>query len=83
MSFVADPLNNLSGLMIVGFFISFFGAFQDVATDGMAIDVVPVKEQARANGLMWGTKIIGTSLSLLIGTALINLLGLSTAVALL
>lgn len=83
MSFVTDPLNNLTGLMIVGFFISFFGAFQDVATDGMAIDVVPINEQARANGLMWGSKIVGTSLSLLIGTALINLLGLSTAVALL
>jgi PAT family beta-lactamase induction signal transducer AmpG len=81
IGFVADPLNNLQGLMIAGFFISFFGALQDVATDGMAIDVVPINEQARANGLMWGTKIIGTSLSLLIGTALINILGFTTAVA--
>lgn len=83
ISFVTDPLNNINGLMISGFFISFFGAFQDVATDGMAIDVVPIREQARANGLMWGSKIIGTSLSLLIGTFLINLLGFSTAVSLL
>jgi PAT family beta-lactamase induction signal transducer AmpG len=81
IGFVSDPLNNLEGLMIAGFFISFFGAFQDVATDGMAIDVVPINEQARANGLMWGTKIIGTSLSLLIGTALINILGFTTAIA--
>ena len=78
---VNDPLNNLDGLMIAGFFISFFGAFQDVATDGMAIDVVPINEQARANGLMWGTKIVGTSLSLVIGTALINILGFTTAIA--
>ena len=56
---VHDPLNNLNGLMIAGFFISFFGAFQDVATDGMVIDVVPINQQARANGLMWGAKIIG------------------------
>ena len=83
ISMVADPLNNLNGLMIAGFFISFFGAFQDVATDGMAVDIVPVREQARANGLMWGSKIIGISLSLLIGTFLINLLGFSTAVSLL
>lgn len=81
IGFVHDPLNNLNGLMITGFFISFFGAFQDVATDGMAIDVIPIKEQARANGLMWGTKVIGTSLSLVIGTALINLLGFSVAIA--
>jgi PAT family beta-lactamase induction signal transducer AmpG len=78
---VHDPLNNLNGLMIAGFFISFFGAFQDVATDGMAIDVVPIDQQARANGLMWGSKTIGTALSLVIGTALINLLGFSTAVS--
>ena len=65
---VNDPLNNLNGLMIAGFFISFFGAFQDVATDGMAIDVIPINQQARANGLMWGSKIVGTSLSLVIGT---------------
>jgi PAT family beta-lactamase induction signal transducer AmpG len=77
---VPDPLNNLDGLMITGFFISFFGAFQDVATDGMAIEVVPVNEQARANGLMWGSKTIGVSLSLVAGTALINALGFSVAI---
>lgn len=78
---IPDPLNNLNYLMIAGFFISFFGAFQDVATDGMAIDVIPIEQQARANGLMWGSKTIGTALSLVIGTALINTLGFSTAIA--
>lgn len=83
IGFVPDPLNNITGLMIVGFSISFFGAFQDVATDGMAVDVIPADEQARANGLMWGTKIIGTSLSLFAGTYLINSLGFTTAISLL
>lgn len=78
---VHDPLNNLNGLMIAGFCISFFGAFQDVATDGMAIDVVPIDQQARANGLMWGSKTMGTALSLVIGTSLINLLGFTTAIS--
>ena len=77
---VEDPLNNLKGLMIAGFFISFFGAFQDVATDGMAVEIVPKDQQARANGLMWGAKTIGISLSLVVGTSLINLLGFSTAI---
>jgi MFS transporter, PAT family, beta-lactamase induction signal transducer AmpG len=81
IAFVTDPLNNLTGLMICGFMISFFGAFQDVATDGMAIDVVPPQEQARANGIMWGSKTIGTALSLIVGTSLINIIGFSTAVA--
>ena len=81
IGFINDPLNNLSGLMIAGFFISFFGAFQDVATDGMVIDVVPINEQARTNGLMWGSKIVGTSLSLVIGTTLINMIGFTSAIS--
>lgn len=79
---VPDPLNNLNGLMIVGFIISVFGCFQDVATDGMAIDVVPIDEQARANGLMWGSKTIGSAMTMVIGTSLINILGFSTAIPL-
>ncbi len=78
---IPDPLNNSIGLMTAGFFISFFGAFQDVATDGMAVDVIPIDEQARANGLMWGTKIVGTSLALVAGTALINAFGFTTAIS--
>lgn len=78
---ISDPVNNLNGLMICGFFISFFGAFQDVATDGMAVDVIPVPEQAKANGIMWGAKVVGTSLSLIVGTALINSIGFSSAIA--
>ncbi len=72
MALVPDPLNNMSALMIAGFWVSFFGAFQDVATDGMAIDIVPVNEQARANGLMWGAKTVGISLSLVAGTYILN-----------
>lgn len=81
IAFVSDPLNNITGLAFVGFLISFFGALQDVATDGMAVDLIPAQEKARANGLMWGTKIIGTSLSLVIGMTLINSIGFSNAIA--
>jgi MFS transporter, PAT family, beta-lactamase induction signal transducer AmpG len=80
MAFVPDPLSNLSLFMAAGFMVSFFGAFQDVATDGMAIDIVPIKEQARANGLMWGAKIAGISLSLATGTWIINKYGFQQAI---
>jgi MFS transporter, PAT family, beta-lactamase induction signal transducer AmpG len=80
MSLIPDPLNQLSLLMIAGFWVSFFGAFQDVATDGMAIDIVPVPEQARANGLMWGAKTVGTSLSLVTGTWILNRYGFREAI---
>ncbi|MBK8365441.1 MAG: MFS transporter [Bacteroidetes bacterium] len=83
MAFVPDPLNNLNLLMIAGFAVGFFGSFQDVATDGMAIDIVPIHQQARANGMMWGAKIIGTSASLAIGSWLINAYGFTTSILML
>jgi PAT family beta-lactamase induction signal transducer AmpG len=72
LALIKDPLNNLNWFMTGAFFVSFFGALQDVATDGMAIDIIPVKEQARANGFMWGAKTIGISVSLALGTWLLN-----------
>ena len=83
MAFVPDPLNNLKVFMLAGFAVGLFGSFQDVATDGMAIDVVPIDEQARANGLMWGAKIIGTSASLAFGSWLLNAYSFSAAILML
>ncbi len=80
MAFVPDPLNNLNLFMAAGFAVGFFGAFQDVATDGMAVDIVPIQQQARANGLMWGAKIMGTSASLALGSWLLHEYGFSTAI---
>lgn len=83
LAFVPDPLNNLNLLMAAGFAVGFFGSFQDVATDGMAIDIVPIHQQARANGMMWGAKIIGTSASLAIGSWLISAYGFTTSILML
>ena len=83
MAFVPDPLNNLNLFMVAGFAVGFFGAFQDVATDGMAIDIVPINQQARANGFMWGAKIVGISGSLALGSWLINKFGYSQAILML
>src|SRR6478752_2101380 len=83
MAFVPDPLNNLNLFMAAGFTVGFFGAFQDVATDGMAIDIIPISQQARANGFMWGAKIIGTSASLALGSWLLHLYGFTAAILML
>jgi MFS transporter, PAT family, beta-lactamase induction signal transducer AmpG len=72
MAYVPDPLNNLNQLMLAGFVVTFFSSFQDVATDGMAVDIIPQNQQARANGLMWGSMIIAISTSLALGTWLLN-----------
>ena len=61
MAVVPDPLAHLgllTALMVVG---SLFLALQDIATDALTVDVVPLDEQGRANGLMWGGKVFGTA----------------------
>ncbi len=55
----APEADDLTYLIIVGFLVNLAGAFQDVAIDGMAVDIVPEHERARANGLMWGGKTLG------------------------
>ena len=69
---VPDPLNNLNVFFAVAFLVSSFGAIQDAAGDAMAVDVVPPDQQARANGYMQGSRMIGSSLSLVLCSWILN-----------
>jgi MFS transporter, PAT family, beta-lactamase induction signal transducer AmpG len=80
LSLVPQPLNNISGITMVALFLHSFIIFQDIATDSLVIDIVPIDQQGKANSLMWGSKTIGTSVSLLCGSWLINHYGFSNAV---
>ncbi|MDE0453276.1 MAG: MFS transporter [Gammaproteobacteria bacterium] len=67
LSFVAlatvdeiDP-GALVPLMVIGFVINAFSATQDVAVDGMAIDVLPEEERGRANAFMAAGQVGGYS----------------------
>jgi len=80
MSFLPDPLNNLHLLTAAVFCVHIFILIQDISTDSLAIDIVPMEQQPRANGFMWGSKVIGTSTSLAVGTWLINHYGFSYAI---
>ena len=72
MASVNDPLNNLSLLVAGGFLVSVFGAAQDAATDGLAVDNIPAEEQARANAFMGGARMIGSSCALALSTFLLE-----------
>lgn len=72
MSLITNPLENLYLLMITGFLVGFFEVTQDIAVDGMAIDILPVDQQARANGLMWGAKTLGISGAVATGSWIMN-----------
>jgi PAT family beta-lactamase induction signal transducer AmpG len=54
LSLIPDPIANLTLLTIGCFVVNFCGAFQDVATDGMAVDLLPEEDQPRASGIMFG-----------------------------
>jgi PAT family beta-lactamase induction signal transducer AmpG len=52
LAFVPDPTNNIMLLTWMAFAVNCFAAVQDVAVDGMAIDVLPENERGRANSFM-------------------------------
>ncbi len=80
LSFVPNPLENLALITTLALCVHVFILFQDIATDSLVIDIVPLEQQGKANSLMWGSKTIGTSISLFLGSWLINEQGFSTAV---
>ena len=51
----------LTPLMVLGFVINAFAATQDVAVDGMAIDILPEGERGRANAFMAAGQVCGYS----------------------
>ena len=72
MAYVPDPLNNLKLFYVAAFVLSSFGAIQDAAGDAMAVDVIPDEQQARANGYMQGSRMLGSSLALVLGSWVLN-----------
>ena len=58
---IENPAEQLGLLMIMGMLINSFAATQDVAVDGMSIDLTPVREQGRLNAFMSFGKAAGWS----------------------
>jgi len=79
MGLVPDPASNIGLLTIAGFMVNVFASVQDVAVDGMAIDVLPVNERGRANAFMAGGQVFGYSVSTIISARLLAEFNLFTA----
>lgn len=75
-----DPKESYYLLASLGFLANFFGAVQDVAVDGMAIDILEENERAQANAYMFGGQVGGISISGAVGSAALVNFGLSAAV---
>jgi len=71
------------GVPVLGwmFFIhNCFSSLQDVATDALAVDVLPENEQGLVNGLMWGAKLLGKGAGAGIGGWIIAEYGFANAI---
>ncbi len=79
IAMLPDRLGHMAWLTALGFLLNFFTAFQDVAVDGMAIEIVPVDQQPRANGFMWGGKTVGIAAATAGGAWTINTYGFGAA----
>jgi PAT family beta-lactamase induction signal transducer AmpG len=79
---IDNPAEQMGLLMIVGVIINCFAATQDVAVDGMAIDLTPVNEQGRLNAFMTAGKAAGWSITASVSGLLLVKFGVEvTAIA--
>ena len=78
---VADPLAHLSIVVALAFLVNACAALQDVAVDGMAIDVLPEDERGRANAFMAFGQVAGFSIFASVCGFLLKHAGLPAAAA--
>ncbi len=72
LGWVDDPANQVGLLSALGFLVNSFTASQDVAVDGMSIDLVPIEEEGRLNAFMSFGKAVGWAVtSAVTGTLLV------------
>ncbi len=63
----------------IGFAVNTATTFQDVAVDGLAVDIMEEEERSRASGMMFGGQAIGMALSTALSGAAIAAYGPSAA----
>lgn len=62
MAALPDPVDAIGTLGILILLHNTFNALQDVSVDALAVDLLDESERGRANGLMYGSKYLGTSI---------------------
>lgn len=78
---LADPeVHQVALIGAFGFVLGLSSAVQDVAVDGLAVDILPNDEIERVNGYMFGAQAIGIASSAALSGYLIAYFGLPTAV---
>ncbi len=73
---IERPAEQIGLLMLIGVLINSFAATQDVAVDGMSIDLTPIEEQGRLNAFMSFGKAIGWSATAAVSGLLLVTVGI-------
>lgn len=71
--------SDIALLTTISFLINAATTFQDVAVDGLAVDLVPDDERPRANGLMFGGQAVGIAIGAALSGYLVSNFGLPAA----
>jgi MFS transporter, PAT family, beta-lactamase induction signal transducer AmpG len=79
LALVTEPVGQIGLLTAIAFAVNLFAAVQDVAVDGMAIDVLPPSERGRVNALMAFGQVAGFSSFAALSGVLLSAGGLPTA----
>ena len=66
-------------LSAIAFSVNTFCAFQDTAISGLAVDLVPENERARANGFILAGEAVGTAIGTILCGVLIARIGIASA----
>lgn len=76
LAWLDDPAAQIGALTAIGFLINAFTATQDVAVDGMSIDLVPLEEEGRLNAFMSFGKAVGWAVTSAATGSLLVLFGI-------
>lgn len=76
LGLIRDPVEQIGLLMLIGVIVNSFAATQDVAVDGMSIDLTPVDEQGRLNAFMSFGKAVGWAVTAAVSGVLLVQFGM-------
>jgi len=77
--FLNPDVKDVALLGLIGFCLNSATTFQDVAVDGLAVDIMEEDERARGSGMMFGGQSIGIACATALSGAVIGSWGLAAA----
>jgi PAT family beta-lactamase induction signal transducer AmpG len=76
---VGPASTDIALLAAAGFIVNMATTYQDVAVDGLAVDIMEEEERARASGMMFGGQAIGIAISSAAASIIMSQFGASAA----